>query len=127
MYTTILTYLVQAKRYFQQRTGIRILKSGVLAQDDFQDLLTKMDVDEREADHCADLVKTEMANETADQFASLSLEMSNIGLLRDALDRMEQPISQTVRRLEQVEDYLNSRFHFIAGLMRDDFYTDRLW
>lgn len=86
-----------------------------------------MDVDEREADHCADLVKTEMANETADQFASLSLEMSNIGLLRDALDRMEQPISQTVRRLEQVEDYLNSRFHFIAGLMRDDFYTDRLW
>lgn len=71
-----------------------------------------MDTDEREADHCADLVKTEMANETADQFASLSLEMGNIALLRDALDRMEKPISQTARRLEQVEDYLNSRFLF---------------
>lgn len=105
----MLDYLVQASRYFQQRTGIRILKSGVLAQNDFQDLLVKMENEEREADHCADLVKTEMANETADQFANLSLEMNNIALLRDALDRMEQPISQTARQLEQVEDYLSSR------------------
>lgn len=112
LYTTILKYLVQARRYFQQRTGIRILKSGVLAQNDFQDLLQKMDADEREADHCADLVRTEMANESADQFASLSLEISNIALLRDALDRIEQPISQTVHRLEQVEDYLNSRLNY---------------
>lgn len=97
LYTTILNYLIQAKRYFQQRTGIRILKSGLLAQDDFQDLLQKMDIDEREADHCADSVKTEMANETADQFANLSLEINNIALLRDALDRMEQPISQAHR------------------------------
>jgi hypothetical protein len=80
----------------------------------FRIFLAEMDVDEREADHCADLVKTGMANETADQFASSSLEMNNIALLRDALDRMEQPILQTAHRLEKVEDYLNSRFRCLT-------------
>jgi hypothetical protein len=110
LYTSMLDYLVQAKRYFQQRTGVRILKSGMLAQNDFQDLLEKMNTEEREADRCADLVKMEMANATADQFANLSLGMNNIALLCDALDRMEKPILQTAHRLERVEDHLDSRF-----------------
>lgn len=81
----------------------------MLAQNDFQDLLEQMDTEEREADRSVDLVKAEMVNATADQFANLSLGMSDIALLRDALDWMEQPTSQTAHRLEQVEDYLNSR------------------
>ncbi|KAJ5152823.1 Galactose oxidase/kelch beta-propeller [Penicillium canariense] len=115
LYTTILNYLIQAKRYFQQRTGTRILKSGVLVQTDFQDLLDRMDADEREADRCADLVKTEMTNDAADQFANMSLEISNIALLRDALDRMEQPISQTpppdIQRRE-ILDWLSSQPYY---------------
>lgn len=110
LYTSMLDYLVQAKRYFQQRTGIRVLRNGMLAQNDFQGLLEKMNTEEREADHSADLVKMEMANATADQFANLSLGMNNITLLHDALDQMEKPIRQTVHRLERVEDYLDSEF-----------------
>lgn len=101
LYTSVLNYLVQAKRYFKQRTGGRT---------DFQDPLEKMNTEEREADRCADLVKMEMANATADQFANLSSGMNNIALLRDALDRMEKPILQTAHRLERVEDHLDSQF-----------------
>lgn len=110
LYATILRYISQARCYFQQRTGIRILKSGLLARDDFQDLLQRMDTDEREADHCADLVRTEMVNETADQFAGFSLDMSNMSLMRDALDKIEQPIRQTAHGLEKIEDSLAGKF-----------------
>lgn len=124
LYTVILRYIVQAKRYFQQRTGIRILKSGILAQDDFQDLLQTMDTEEKEADRCADLVRAEMANETSVQLANLSLDMKNVSLLRDALDRMEQPIWQTVCRLEKVEDYLDSKFSIHSSEYGPSSYTE---
>lgn len=77
VYGSILKYLVEAKRYFEQETGgelilpistiagessqslVRILKSGLLGQNNFQDLLEKMEADEKLVDRCANLVQAE--------------------------------------------------------------------
>ena len=77
VYGSIFKYLVEAKRYFEHKTGgelilpisivaresskslVRLLKSGLLGQNDFQDLLEKMEADERLVDRCASLVQGE--------------------------------------------------------------------
>ena len=77
VYGSILKYLVEAKRYFEHKTGgefilfisivaeessqplVRILKSGLLGQDDFQGLLDKMEADEGLVDRCTSLVQSE--------------------------------------------------------------------
>ncbi|KAJ5488374.1 Short-chain dehydrogenase/reductase SDR [Penicillium expansum] len=94
VYGSILKYLVEAKRYFEHKTGVRILKSGLLGQDDFQGLLDKMEADERLVDRCTSLVQSE--------------KMKSFPSLRYTLSRMEQPISQVFFHFNKVEDHLNS-------------------
>ena len=108
LYATTLTYLAKAKRYFEQNTAVRLLQSGLLAKSDLHDLLDKMDVDEREADRCANLVEAEMNKDVAGQIADISLEMKEISALRDALMQTDQPILQMSIQLDRVEDHLDS-------------------
>ncbi|KAJ5382277.1 Galactose oxidase/kelch beta-propeller [Penicillium concentricum] len=126
VYGSILKYLVGAKRYFEHKTGgeltlpgsivtgqssqplVRILKSGLFGQNDFQELLDKMEADERLVDRCASLVQGEMNNEISSHLATLSLDMSTIHSLQDTLSRMKQPISQAFFPLSKVEDHLDS-------------------
>ncbi|KAJ5493724.1 Galactose oxidase/kelch beta-propeller [Penicillium fimorum] len=108
VYGSILKYLIEAKRYFEHKTGVRLLKSGLFGHNDFQELLDKMEADERLVDRCASLVQGEMNNDISSHLATLSLEMNTFHSLRDTLTRMEQPISQVFFHLNKVEDHLDS-------------------
>ncbi|KAJ5409244.1 Galactose oxidase/kelch beta-propeller [Penicillium crustosum] len=94
VYGSILKYLVEAKRYFEHKTGVRILKSGLLGQNDFQELLEKMEANEKLVDRCASLVQGE--------------KMETFHSLRDTLSQMAQPISEVSFHLDKFEDHLDS-------------------
>ncbi|KUM59347.1 hypothetical protein ACN42_g7803 [Penicillium freii] len=124
VYGSILKYLVEAKRYFEHKTGgelilqisivaresskslVRLLKSGLLGQNDFQDLLEKMEADERLVDRCANLVQVN--NDITSHLATLSLERETFHSLRDTLSRVTQPISQVSLHLNKFDDHLDS-------------------
>ncbi|OQD62738.1 hypothetical protein PENPOL_c011G02956 [Penicillium polonicum] len=106
VYGSIFKYLVEAKRYFEHKTGVRFLKSGLLGQNDFQDLLEKMEADERLVDRCASLVQVN--NDIASHLETLSLEMETFHSLRDTLSRVSQPISHVSFHLNKFDDHLDS-------------------
>ncbi|KAJ9489216.1 hypothetical protein VN97_g4067 [Penicillium thymicola] len=126
VYGSILKYLVEAKRYFEHQTGgelilpvsiiagessqslVRLLKSGLLGQNDFQELLEKMEADEKLVDRCTSLVQGEMNKDIASHLVALSLEMETFHSLRDTLNRMAEPISQVSFQLNKFEDHLDS-------------------
>ncbi|KAJ5109321.1 hypothetical protein N7456_005996 [Penicillium angulare] len=108
LYATILTYLANAKRYFEQNTALRILQSGLLGKSDLHDLLIKMKTDEEEAERWANLVEAEMNKYIASQVASLSCGIKELSNLKNALTRMDQPVLQMSIQLDRVQDHLDN-------------------
>lgn len=100
LYASMLLYLAKAKRYFDQNTFVRVVKSGLLAKSDLYELLDKMDLHEKEAERCATLVEVEMNKGTGDQ-------MKQVSDLRDVLAKIDQPILQMSIKIERVEDHLD--------------------
>lgn len=117
LYATTLTYLAKAKRYFEKNTALRMLHSGLLAKTDLHDLMEKLESHEKEAHRCTSLVEAEMNHDTAALIADLSLEMKQMSALKEALARIDQPISHISLQLDRVEDHLDSRPFLLIARM----------
>jgi len=108
VYAAILTYLTQARRYYQQNSLRRMLKSAFLTKDRFEALLESIRLSETSLDRCTDLANTEARNDIAHELRGLSLaNESNHQRLLELLQSIDGPISRMSDYLAKVENSLD--------------------
>lgn len=76
LYTSILKYLIRAKRYFEKNTGVRMLKAVVVSKADFEPLLKSIATAQKEVDEFAKLVDAERSRDLAFDVQNLTLEQA---------------------------------------------------
>ncbi|KAJ6102335.1 Galactose oxidase/kelch beta-propeller [Penicillium sp. IBT 16267x] len=106
VYELIMRYLVQARRFFEQRAASRILKGVFVGQEEFQEIMQAADRDEQEVDRWANLVQAEMNSETGTRLATMS--SGYFKALQEKLLQMNQPISHLSLQLERMEEHIDS-------------------
>ena len=108
LYAVILLYLAKAKAFFLQSTPKRIIKGVFVAEEEFQDLLTKMNLKQSEVDHCALIVQTENQNTISESLGALAIDGTDqhAELLR-ILHTIDGPINRVDTQLHDLEDRLD--------------------
>ena len=107
LYAAILRYLAKAKHYFEESTGLRILKSVVISRMRLESSLEDITSAEAYANDCAGLMEAELARATARDIASKSEEQERsqkalLALLHD----IEGPVDRIAGQLRSFEDNL---------------------
>ena len=92
LYAAILLYLSKAKAFFKQSTPKRLLKGVFVAEEEFQELSTKISLESSEVDHCAVMVQTESQNSLSDTLDAFTID--------GPINRMDTQLQGLEDRLE---------------------------
>src|ERR1700760_2569591 len=108
LYATILTFLAEAKHYYTQKTGIRIVKSVLkISQRDMAKLCDQLQDDRVAVDEIARLIDAEYLRTTSEdiQAASSDAQKHN-DEMRKALSKLERPIQRFNDQLDILVKHL---------------------
>ena len=109
LYAAILVYLCKAKAFFQQSTPKRLVKSVFVAEEEFQELLTNINLEQSEVDRCAMSVPTERQNTISETFGALAIdEDKKHAELLHILRTLDGPIDRMDTHLQVLEDHLEA-------------------
>lgn len=108
LYTSILTYLARVKRFHEEITSKRVLKSIIDPLTRFQSLMTRMTNEQLEVDRCAQMVQAARTTNIGERLenASLNQHESHNKLLA-LLNTIDGPIARMPSQLVDVKDRLN--------------------
>ncbi len=98
LYAMMILYLSKAKRFFEQTSVKRILKSVIVSQDEFAKISQSIIDEQQNVNRCAALVNAENRNNISDALEALSINQDEkyAGLLR-LLDTIDGPIFRMSR------------------------------
>ena len=108
LYSTILMYESKAKRFFDQSSSKRILRSAFVIEDEFGSLARKMDLEQSHVDRCAATLGAENQNNISDSLEALSIsQYEKHARLMDLLHSIDGPILRMSSQLNDIEDNLD--------------------
>lgn len=108
LYSTILMYQSKAKRFFDQSSSKRILRSAFVREDEFGGLARKMDLEQSHVDHCAATLRAENQNNINDSLEALSItQREKHARLIHLLHSIDGPILRMNSQLNDIEDNLD--------------------
>lgn len=108
LYSTILMYQSKAKRFFDQSSSKRILRSAFVREDEFGGLARKMDLEQSHVDHCAATLRAENQNNINDSLEALSItQREQHARLIHLLHSIDGPILRMNSQLNDIEDNLD--------------------
>lgn len=109
LYAAILLYLSKVKAFFQQSTPRRLLKGVFVAEEEFQELSTKLTLEQSEVDRCAVIVQTESHNTMSDTLDALAIDGDEKhSELLHILRIIDGPINRMDTQLQGLEDRLET-------------------
>ncbi len=110
LYTVVLKYLAKAKRYFEENTALRIIKSSLSSKRDMEDFPGILTSAQTRVNEYAALVDAEYAKETLETVAILNhTHEARYRRLKALLEDMDAPIRRVNHQLQSIEDKLESR------------------
>ena len=108
LYSTILMYQSKAKRFFDQSSSKRILRSAFVREDEFGGLARKMDLEQSHVDHCAATLRAENQNNINDSLEALLItQREKHARLIHLLHSIDGPILRMNSQLNDIEDNLD--------------------
>ena len=104
LYTAVLQFLLQAHRYYTQKTVARIAKSLIQLEETTTQYLATIKSKQTDVDEHVRLLSGEILSNTNSAVDALGQESRS---LRDALKALEDPVSRIATSLSKIQDNLN--------------------
>ena len=108
LYTAVLLYLSRAKSFFEQSTPKRMIKSIFIAEEEFQELSSKIALEQSQADRCAAIVDKDSHDNMSDTLDALAVDGSRRHAeLMSLLHTIDGPITRMSGQIQGLEEHVD--------------------
>ena len=107
LYAQILRYLIKAKKYFESKTGSRMLKASIISKAELESFSSSVFSAQKHVDDYVALVNAERSKDLGLGMEKLALDQkSSSKKFEDLLRDIEGPIHRGIDQLESFKDHL---------------------